>query len=621
MLKQLLGGLTGRLRARRRAGAAGIDAASCLARALALQQAGDLRAAEQAWRDAVALHPAAVELHLGLAQCLHQRARHSEACIEFEQVIALAADAPQAYLGAGLASLALRRYPEAIEYFQQTLDRDPRNGTAFAQLCVAQHRIDDHAGLRVTFLTRQRAALSPDGAAIARALSLPSMLDSAGQIAPVRAQLGADLDELQRRPLVIRDPVREIGMTSFNLAYQGQDDRTMHERIARLHLHACPSLAYVAPHCADSRRRSQAPLRVGIVSSYLYDHSIGRVVRGLFATLDRRRVSVHGFVFETADDPVYLRMQRDADSWTILPRDLAGARASLAGARLDVLLYPDIGMDPFTYFLAFSRLAPVQCTTWGHPVTSGIPALDYFISTGYFEPAAGARHYSERLERLDRVALPGYYYRPYAECEKPPAAPGFDRGRRIYFCPQMLFKFHPDFDAVLVDILRRDPGGEVVVTHDSAADEYRLGRLQARLQRCGADVFERMIFLPRTASPAGYVQRLQACSVVLDTLHYCGGNTSLEAISAGALVVTLPGALQRGRHTYGFFRKMGFTETVVDSPEAYAILAVRIAKDDGLRAHLRALQRERAAALYEEIDAVRQIEDLFVRARAAAQDG
>lgn len=182
----------------------------------------------------------------------------------------------------------------------------------------------------------------------------------------------------------------------------------------------------------------------------------------------------------------------------------------------------------------------------------------------------------------------------------------------------MLFKFHPDFDAILAEILRRDRGGEVVIAHNGAYDTHRLRRLQARLQRSAGDVYDRVVFLPRTRSPGGYLQRLQACDVVLDTIHYCGGNTSLEAISAGALVVTLPAALQRGRHTYGFFRKMRFMDTVVQSAEDYAQLAVRIATDEALRMHLKAMQQERAAALYEDEGAVRQIEDFFEHALVAA---
>jgi len=131
------------------------------------------------------------------------------------------------------------------------------------------------------------------------------------------------------------------------------------------------------------------------------------------------------------------------------------------------------------------------------------------------------------------------------------------------------------------------------------------------LRRAAEDVYDRIVFLPRAERPETYLQRLQACDVVLDTVHYCGGNTSLDAISAGALLVTLPSEFNRGRHTYGFFRKMKFMETVAQTPEHYVELAVRIATDAEFRAHLKSLHRTRAEALHEDEHAVEQIGNFF----------
>ena len=52
---------------------------------------------------------------------------------------------------------------------------------------------------------------------------------------------------------------------------------------------------------------------------------------------------------------------------------------AIAELKLHVLLYADIGMDPFTYFLTYARLAPVQAVTHGHPCTTGVPEIDYFV--------------------------------------------------------------------------------------------------------------------------------------------------------------------------------------------------------------------------------------------------
>ena len=109
-------------------------------------------------------------------------------------------------------------------------------------------------------------------------------------------------------------------------------------------------------------------------------------------------------------------------------------------------------MEPITYTLAFSRLAPVQCVTWGHPVTTGIPTIDYFISSEALESEESDQHYTERLVRLKTPAI--YYYRPETPTSlKDRAAFGLPESGALYMCPQSLFKLHPSFDEILAGTL------------------------------------------------------------------------------------------------------------------------------------------------------------------------
>ena len=82
------------------------------------------------------------------------------------------------------------------------------------------------------------------------------------------------------------------------------------------------------------------------------------------------------------------------------PKHLPTARRQIAELGLDILLYADIGMSAFTHSLAYSRLAPIQCVTWGHPQTTGIPTLDYFISGEDLDTPDGQSAYTEKLVRL-----------------------------------------------------------------------------------------------------------------------------------------------------------------------------------------------------------------------------
>ena len=115
-----------------------------------------------------------------------------------------------------------------------------------------------------------------------------------------------------------------------------------------------------------------------------------------------------------------------------------------------MLVFAEVGMDAVTYTLAFSRMAPIQCATWGHPDTTGSPAIDYFISSELLETAEADAHYTERLVRLPNLGT--YYERP--RLVGPAAVAeffGLPADRHLYLCPQTLFKFHPG--------IRRSPGG------------------------------------------------------------------------------------------------------------------------------------------------------------------
>src|SRR6202022_4382812 len=97
------------------------------------------------------------------------------------------------------------------------------------------------------------------------------------------------------------------------------------------------------------------------------------------------------------------------DRFVAGPRPLDGWRGEIAGDAPHVLLFPEIGMDKVSAQLAAMRLAPVQCTSWGHPVTSGFPTIDYFLSSDLMEPAEADAHYSERLVRLPNLSI---HYEP-----------------------------------------------------------------------------------------------------------------------------------------------------------------------------------------------------------------
>jgi protein O-GlcNAc transferase len=433
-----------------------------------------------------------------------------------------------------------------------------------------------------------------------------------------RERLERELDALATEGITLDDPLEQVGMTAFHLAYHGLSDRHLQENIARFYLEACPDLAWTASHCRPGAPRPSRDgrYRIGIVTAYLRYHTIAKVNRGLIRHLDRERFDVTVFHLGP-EDAWTAEIAASADRAVRLPRTLAGMRETIAAEQLDLLFNIDAGMHAATTFLAYARLAPVQCVSWGHPVTTGIRAQDWYISAADLEPDGSEAEYTERLVRFDR--LPTFYLRPDVPAETDRERFGFIPSQRLYVCPQLLFKLHPSFDAVLADILRRDPAGIVVLLEGVDGTESPRQRLvRERFGRANPDVADRLVFRPFLDADA-FIALLAVADVLLDPPWFGGGNTSLEAFAVGTPIVTWPGPFARGRTTFAGLKRMGVLDGVVETLDDYADRAVRIATDPALREDIRQRIVGRNHLIYEDPGVIREFETFFARAIDAAR--
>jgi len=575
---------------------------------VALLRAERVAEAIDQFRLAVEVAPQIAGHHLNLGYALLRDGQTNTAVTSLQQAVRLAPDSKEIGFCFGLALRARGDFAEAEGALRRVLEADP----AFAE---ARHELNKllYEGGRIDeaqeLLRESPAPLSP-GTRLRMILTRsPPLLHSTARIAELRSRLGAELDALAAEAPRIADPHREVDVTTFFLSYHGLPNRALHEKLARLYLAASPGLAWAAPHCTASRR-APGKLRIGIISRYLCEHSIGRTTRGLVSKLDRRRFELTAiFVPPVARDDYARAIAADAARALVLPAGLQAARAAIADLELDILFYQDIGMDPFTYFLAFARLAPVQCVSFGHPDTTGIPNMDWWISSERFEPVGAEEHYSERLWRMPDVGTLAYYYHPARAFTSPSReALGLPRDARLYTCPQSLFKLHPEFDALAAAILRGDPAGRLVLV--GPKHPHWLDALMARMRETMPDVLERVLVLPPMKHER-FLGLLAASDVVLDTPHFNGMNSSLEAFAVGTPIITRPGALQRMRHTAGMYGAMGIESLCAGSDEEYVKLALDLGRDRGKRAAYSRTIREREAALFEDQRVVRGYEAFF----------
>ncbi len=423
----------------------------------------------------------------------------------------------------------------------------------------------------------------PAGIRLRRSLLLPIIPASREGYAAAHDRYAAALKALEQDPPQIDNPLTETPGSRFYLAYHGENERVLQERLAAVYRAGCPGLDWTAPHCR-SLSRPKGPRRIAFVSRFLFDHSIGRLCLGLLRRL-ASRADCEVLCFETAevpDDELHREIATLAAHRETLPASVTAARERIAAAAPDVVFYPEIGMDPLVYFLAFARLAPVQCVTWGHPITSGLRSVDYFLSCAAAESDDPEDWEAEYIERL--VPLGGLlasYVRPAVPDPLGTRADfGLSGEATIYFLAQNLFKIHPDMDAPLKRILEDDPQAVLLLLEGHDPSWGRI--LRERFAETLGNMAGRVIFLPRQ-SHEDFMRLLALSDVSLDSFPFCGGNTTYQSLAMGTPVVTLPGDYLRGRPTAAIYALMGMDELVAKDAPDYARIAVRLGTEPAFR--------------------------------------
>lgn len=574
------------------------NALACFNLAARAQARNDFEVAARGFARAAALDPARSEARLKWAVCERVRgapdaARAALAGFEGQPLtpeLAAAVGAEWDLLGepARAAQAWARALPQA-------------DAALLLRIAQAQAGSGDASAARATAAqarTRGGSSGSQLAAALLAALALPTVPEDSVEIGRARAEFAAGIDQLAREWPAERlraggATLDDLAHSHYTLAYQGADDRALACAFGDWYSAAAQALAPAGPTPDPVARR------IALVSARWNLGTIGAYFGPWIGALRGAGWEVELFHLGSTADATTRALAAQASRFHHLEGPLASAVAALRECAPALILYPEIGLSPRVHPLAALRLAPVQAAAWGHPVTSGLPGIDRWLSCAEMEPAEGALHYRERLHLLPGLGT--CYARPARAAALAPAELGLPPGRHVYLAPHAPVKLHPDVDTLLARIAAADRAACIVMFEDGAP--ALSARLRARMRRCfdehGVNLDHHLVWLPR-AAPERFRAVLRASDVLLDTPGFSGGNTSLDAIAQALPLVALPGSTMRSRQSAAMLRLCGVPELVAGSADDYVALALRVANDGDWRQALQQRLDHGAATLFDD---------------------
>lgn len=483
------------------------------------------------------------------------------------------------------------RTGEAAAAYRAVLDREPENLGARLGLCAA----------RLPILHETPQGVQDCRAAFARELA-----------ALHRLTAQASTEERAKAEFAVGD------CKPFYLNYHGLNDRDLLRlygdvvgQIMGAYLPAFSTPLAVRPLTGGR------PLRIGFASTYLYEHSVTKLFTGWATELDRRHFEVLVYHLGGGSDAYTDRLRSRAVRFVEGAGNTIDWAETIRDDRLDALIYFDVGMSGMEVRLASLRLAPLQCLTWGHPVTTGFATMDAFLSSALMEPFNGADHYTEELVALPNLSV---YYDPVRHPDEPIDRHrlGLEAGDIVFACCQSLFKYLPQYDGVYPAIAARLPAARFVFIRHHLPEVSALfeRRLDAAFRAAGLNAADHCRFTPHLPR-ASFGPFLDLADVYLDSIGWSGGNTTLEAAGRHRPIVTLAGDLMRGRHSTGILRRLGLDPFVTHSLADYVERAVALGSDAALRRRVEAHLADRAPLLYRDAAPVRALESWLRNAVAA----
>ena len=575
----------------------------------ACEEEGLAEEAARQYREAIGIAPDLEDAYLKLGGLLQSELRRAEEALKvYEAALARGLAGAPLLADRGAAFEALGRVDEAAQSFNAALQKDPDCVPALVGLgLIAIHRGVYEEADRYY---RHAAVLAPEA---------PAVLHGLGVVESVLEGPEVSVQLLQRAVAADPDYIPAWNSLLFTLNYHptlsGEEIFAWYQRFdARF---ARPLMPDTSAFSAV-RSRSRERLRIGYVSADLRRHSVRYFLMPLLANHDRERFEITAYYTHSKEDEWTSAFRGTVDRWVEV--------ASLTDAELAERIRAD-GIDVLVdlsghtdgnRLLAFARRpAPVSVSWLGFGTTTGLSAMDWFLTDAVTTPPGSEHLFSEAPWRLPQGSL---VYRPDPDYGEPGSLPARERGFVTFASLSRAVRLNHRVISLWARLLKKVPGSRLRIDSSDFRSPRVVERFRERFTREG---------IPPERLDLGFHEGadsvLREVDICLDCFPHNSGTTLIESLYMGVPFITLASRPPVGRLGASILTSAGRPDWIASSEAEYLDNAAALAGDLDRLAEIRSRLREELSAgpLMDEAGFARRVEgayqEMWRRARDAGE--
>ena len=366
--------------------------------------------------------------------------------------------------------------------------------------------------------------------------------------------------------------------------------------------------ARMTPFRHEKRTRGDK-IHIGYISPDFREHALVNFFTPLLRDFDAENFYVTCYATGKKDS-VTERLKSFNVTWRTLTGKYPLEAAQIIDAdNVDILVdLSGHSQDSCLPILAH-KPAPVQMCAMGYTATTGLNAVDYFLSDSICTPKNLPHVFTEKILHLDPCSL---CYAPGLIREPPDVdlrAPFLKNGF-VTFCSFNNFaKVSDDVLYVWRAILDAVPNSRLILKGKIFSLDDGKDIVREKLRKFSLPT-DRVEFRPYSPD---YLEQYREVDIALDTFPYTGGTTTCEALYMGVPVITLRGKTHGSRLGASILTAADITELIAQSPMDYVNKAIQLSRRKELIAayHVGLREHVKASALMDYKTYIRALEKIY----------